>query len=661
MSDISLVSKVEDASCTKIALRLGDAVEIETAFSHPRWLCVSSQAGCGLACSFCETGRHGLRRNLSIDEIMAQVHTALCVSDGEFDPGTLPCPAPVVPRFAPLTGLPSLGLNSTQRQTLESMVASLLGGERSSGRADFDQISFSGMGEPLQNIRAVGAAMERLHRDTQSLLHLSTTGIVPRLADLFAVEAPFSLDLSLHATSDRVRSDLVPINEQYPIAEVIETLSTLVASRPIGITITYLLLAGANDTDEDLTRLIELLDGRGFGVELKGYNPIEGSPLRASPHEAFVRFASGLRNAGIYCQTMNNEGVLIQAGCGQLVWKREQPQAALIAPSDLNRSRTVAKGGRTASATAVPEDSVPSSAPERVLLLSLASACGCDCVFCGLPQSERHTVLDRRALVAAIEGHPRGQPWEELNLTGGEPLLVPEVRPLFSELGRLRDHFESVSLCTSGIPAKATLAGLRALVDAVGSIGLYVSLDGVKDVHDRARGRIGAFAEVEAFLAEAPSLVSKLTVHCVIHKGNVSELDSLTDYCNERGHPLVFGLANSSDHYISNQHKVGAMGLTSEDVGPIVEFFERRGITQYDRNILGTLAGTPRRQPCRLLQEGILLTSGGDVAVCGTSSSLKLGKLASVAPDGDWIAALARRDGVLSAARSACDTCTYTW
>lgn len=273
-SSHKLVARQTERDCHKVALELHDGVRIETVFHFPQWLCVSTQAGCPLACSFCETGLHGLRRNLTCDEIVDQV--MLATDEGRRENG------------------PS--------------------------DADFQTISFSGMGEPLLNFKEVAAAMRVLHARTSSTLHLSTLGILPRLPDLFELDVPFALDLSLHATTDQVRDQLVPINQRYPIEPLLGTLFELNAKRQAFLTICYMLLDGVNDTEDDLRRLIALVAQRQVWVELKRYNPISRGTLRPSPPERFIAFRDGLIAAGVPAYVFGNEGVSINAGCGQLVW-----------------------------------------------------------------------------------------------------------------------------------------------------------------------------------------------------------------------------------------------------------------------------------------------------------------------------------------------------
>jgi 23S rRNA (adenine2503-C2)-methyltransferase len=189
--------------------------------------------------------------------------------------------------------------------------------------SEFQTISCSGMGEPLLNLDAVAVALRHWHRYTRSILHLSTLGVLPQLPRLFALDVPFALDVSLHATTDHVRTRLMPVNARFPIVPLLETLFQLNHRRGALITICYMLLDGLNDSDEDLDRLVRLLHGRDAVVELKRYNPVSQHGFRMAPPERFVAFLIALRAAGISSYVFGNEGLPINAGCGQLVWSLE--------------------------------------------------------------------------------------------------------------------------------------------------------------------------------------------------------------------------------------------------------------------------------------------------------------------------------------------------
>ena len=144
--------------------------------------------------------------------------------------------------------------------------------------------------------------------------------------------------------------------------------------------------------------------------------------------------------------------------------------------------------------SAAPKRSTGSpTAPSGILVLSLVSACGCNCVFCGLPDTRPHTVLPRETMLACLEGTPTEGPWQEVNITGGDPLVIPAARALFPDLLARRDRYAQLSVSSAGIPARRALSALGELAEH-GPLDLYVSLDGVGEVHDQVRRRRGAFA-----------------------------------------------------------------------------------------------------------------------------------------------------------------------
>jgi MoaA/NifB/PqqE/SkfB family radical SAM enzyme len=302
-----------------------------------------------------------------------------------------------------------------------------------------------------------------------------------------------------------------------------------------------------------------------------------------------------------------------------------------------------------------------------ILIASLTSACGCACVFCGLPDSRPHTVLPVETLRTAVSRPPDGATrWEEVNITGGDPLVMPAARRLFPALLALRPYYERLSVSTAGVPAGAALAGLDELDDG-SPLSVYVSLDGVGEVHDRVRRRPGAFAEVSAFLAEARRRDSvSVALTCVINRWNVDGLDDLADHAEAEGLPVSYAVVNNSDHYINSLPLYRDVSLTPEQSAAAVDFLTRRSRQRLDTDLRSVLRGEPRRLPCRLLHRGALLTSDGAVAICGTSQRMVL---ADALPEDDlagaWDGALGRRRELLSAgAAQTCRTCTtncFAW
>ncbi|CAL8466079.1 g5615 [Coccomyxa elongata] len=262
--------------------------------SRPRTtLCVSSQVGCAQNCQFCFTGRMGLRVQLSAAQIVEQVVEArrhVAEHNRRVAAGELPAAAPLAP---------------------------------------ISNIVFMGMGEPLHNFEAVGVALEVLcHPQGLQLspnkVTVSTVGLVPQMRAL-AARSAVQLAVSLHATTDEVRSWIVPLNRRYPLAELIGALEELypknAAVRPrVGrhVLFEYVLLRGVNDSLEDAERLIQLTSAIECKVNLILFNPHAGTPFKASHQEQVLAFQAVLKAAGVLCTVRDSRGDDEMAACGQL-------------------------------------------------------------------------------------------------------------------------------------------------------------------------------------------------------------------------------------------------------------------------------------------------------------------------------------------------------
>lgn len=241
-------------------------------------LCVSSQVGCTLACSFCSTAQQGFNRNLTTAEIIGQVVLA-----------------------ARLLATPERG-----KRVVTNVV-------------------MMGMGEPLLNFDAVVAAMDIMQDDfsfgiSKRRLTISTSGVVPaidRLGDVSDV----SLAISLHATNDRLRDVLVPINKKYPLQQLIASCQRFLDKMPNRrrITFEYVMLQEINDRDSDAKALITLLQGVPAKVNLIPFNPFPGTDYRCSDRERILRFQQRVMDAGIVTTIRKTRGDDITAACGQLV------------------------------------------------------------------------------------------------------------------------------------------------------------------------------------------------------------------------------------------------------------------------------------------------------------------------------------------------------
>lgn len=270
----------------KWLMALGDGNQIETVFipeARRGTLCVSSQAGCPLGCAFCATARQGFGRNLSAAEIIGQVWHA----------------------------------------------------HRQLGEKRITNVVLMGMGEPLLNFDAVVSACDLMLDDlayglAKRRVTISTAGLVPainRLTDLSADKAgvaDVSLAISLHATTDELRNQLVPINRKYPLAELLAACRRFINSgkhRGHKITFEYVMLDGVNDSEADARRLVKLLSQIPSKINLIPFNRFEGAPFQCSPQEAIERFKTVLTGAGFLTTVRRTRGDDIDAACGQLVGK----------------------------------------------------------------------------------------------------------------------------------------------------------------------------------------------------------------------------------------------------------------------------------------------------------------------------------------------------
>lgn len=235
------------------------------------FVCISSQDGCNVRCAFCATGQQPMRRNMTADEMVAQVV-----------------------------------------QSMEIVQAA-------GGPTRAFHVAFAGMGEPLLNYQHVITAAARLRAEKSAeVVSISTSGVVPRmdtLADVVQTSVN-RLYLSLHATTDALRDRLVPMNRKYPLAQVLDAAHTYARRTGTKVTATYLALAGLNDTDEDIQRLLCLLDPALFVVQLSVWNRVDG--LCFLPSSRIDLFTETLIRHGYETFVQRSKGSDIDGGCGQL-------------------------------------------------------------------------------------------------------------------------------------------------------------------------------------------------------------------------------------------------------------------------------------------------------------------------------------------------------
>jgi 23S rRNA (adenine2503-C2)-methyltransferase len=242
-------------------------------------LCVSSQVGCGLNCRFCSTATQGFNRNLTCAEIIGQVWLASR----------------------------ALGNVTHQNRRITNVV-------------------MMGMGEPLLNFDNVVKAMSLMRDDlgfglANKRVTLSTAGLVPMI-DRLSEASDVSLAVSLHAPTDELRDQLVPLNKKYPIAELLAACQRYVATRPrASITFEYTLMKGVNDKPEHAKQLIKLLRKMPSKLNLIPFNPFPGTQFERSDEETIRAFQKIVLDGGMLATVRRTRGDDIDAACGQLVGK----------------------------------------------------------------------------------------------------------------------------------------------------------------------------------------------------------------------------------------------------------------------------------------------------------------------------------------------------
>ena len=267
----------------KVESGAGNAQAIETVFipeAERGTLCISSQVGCAMDCSFCSTATQGFSRNLTTAEIIAQVWFAAQTLEGNFQ---------------------------TDRV--------------------ISNVVFMGMGEPLANYNEVQPAINILLDDfgfglSKRRVTVSTSGLVPFI-DRLAQNCDTALAVSLHAPNDELRDQLVPINRKYPIAELMAACRRYVEGRErkVQIVYEYVMLDGVNDHPEHARQLAKLLSGMPAKVNLIPFNPFPQTQYRRSSPDRIKKFADILWSKRIVTTTRKTRGDDIDAACGQLVGK----------------------------------------------------------------------------------------------------------------------------------------------------------------------------------------------------------------------------------------------------------------------------------------------------------------------------------------------------
>ncbi len=294
LPEVVTVSGSKDTT-QKLLLRLHDGELIETVLipaspalygeeSDRRTLCVSSQVGCAYGCKFCASGLDGWKRHLSSDEIVSQV-----------------------------------------------LLAEKISGER------INNLVFMGMGEPMANYKNWLQAVSILNAPWgvglgARKMTVSTSGLVPRIRDLADQPLQIRLAISLHGASDEVRSQIMPVNQKYPVGELMEACDYYGERKKQMITFEYILIEGVNDAPSEARLLAERARGLRAKINLIPYNTVEGLPWKRPSEAVQEEFLSILRDRGIAATIRREKGHDIDAACGQL---RRRVSAELESPASL--------------------------------------------------------------------------------------------------------------------------------------------------------------------------------------------------------------------------------------------------------------------------------------------------------------------------------------
>ena len=276
----------------KWLIRMAPGVEVETVYipdvGRAGALCVSSQVGCTLNCTFCHTGTQPLVRNLTAAEIVAQVQVA--------------------------------------KDDLEEWPS-----DREERR--LSNIVFMGMGEPLYNLDAVSAAIDIISDDegiaiSRRRITVSTSGVIPQLTAL-GEKTGAMLAISLHATNDELRDKLVPLNKKYPIKALMDGIRAYPGiSNARRVTFEYVMLKGVNDSPAEAKALVQLLKGVPAKINLIPFNPWPNSPYECSDWGTIEKFAAVINRAGYASPIRTPRGRDILAACGQLKSESEKIRAS---------------------------------------------------------------------------------------------------------------------------------------------------------------------------------------------------------------------------------------------------------------------------------------------------------------------------------------------
>jgi 23S rRNA (adenine2503-C2)-methyltransferase len=296
----------------KWLLSTGTGNAVETVFipePNRGTLCVSSQVGCALACSFCSTGHQGFNRNLNVAEIIGQLWWANQLLESQADQSSSPDKVKTKDARRPVTNVVMMG-----------------------------------MGEPLANFENVVTALDLMLSDdayglSRRRVTVSTSGLVPAL-DRLRERCPVALAVSLHAPNDALRDQLVPINKKYPIKELLAACERYLPAAPRDfITFEYVMLRGVNDSVALARELVQVVKNIPCKLNLIPFNTFENTGYERSTTEAISNFRDVLMQAGIITTVRKTRGDDIAAACGQLAGQvNDKTQRTRVKTSRLNQT-----------------------------------------------------------------------------------------------------------------------------------------------------------------------------------------------------------------------------------------------------------------------------------------------------------------------------------
>ncbi|HEY8887587.1 MAG TPA: radical SAM protein [Gallionella sp.] len=303
--------ELSDDGTRKWLLNVGTGNAIEAVYipeENRGTLCISTQAGCALNCSFCSTGKQGFNRNLSVAEIIGQLWWANHQLGRASD---------TLPHSGRLREEAQAALPAPDGSAVPSP------GRHADGNWKISNVVMMGMGEPLLNFDNTVSALrlmldDRAYGLSRRRVTVSTSGIVPAM-DRLREECPVALAVSLHAPNDKLRDELVPINQKYPLKMLLAACQRYLERAPRDfITFEYVMLEGVNDSVQQAHELVKLVQDVPCKFNLIPFNPFPQTHYRRSRPDAIQRFRDVLMQAGIVTTTRKTRGDDIAAACGQL-------------------------------------------------------------------------------------------------------------------------------------------------------------------------------------------------------------------------------------------------------------------------------------------------------------------------------------------------------